>query len=55
VSAGADAREWAETVRSLAGRRGARYEPVGGLNPRDAPPALCPGGTNRVTGELING
>jgi hypothetical protein len=42
-------------VRSFADRRGARYEPVGGLNPRDAPPALCPGGRNRVTGELVDG
>lgn len=43
---------WAETVRSLASERGLRYESVGGLNPKDAPPALCPGGTNRITGEL---
>jgi hypothetical protein len=55
VSARAEAREWAEIVRSLAERSGARYEPVGGLNPRGGPVALCPGGTNRVTGELANG
>jgi hypothetical protein len=52
VSARSEAREWAEIVRSLAEDRGARYEPVGGLNPRGGPVALCPGGTNRVTGEL---
>jgi hypothetical protein len=28
------------------------YEPVGGLNPRGGPAALCPGGTNRITGQL---
>ena len=25
---------------------------MGGLNPRGGPAALCPGGTNRITGEL---
>jgi hypothetical protein len=44
--------EWAETVKALAERRGARYEPVGGLNPKGGPAALCPGGTNRITGQL---
>lgn len=34
---------------------GLRYEPVGGLNPRDAPAALCVGGPNRLTGELSPG
>jgi hypothetical protein len=47
-----EAAAWAQTVRSLADDRGVRYEPVGGLNPKDAPPALCPGGSNRITGEL---
>jgi len=46
------AEEWAATVRSLAERRGAAYEPVGGLNPKGGPAALCPGGTNRITGRL---
>jgi hypothetical protein len=50
-----DAGEWAEAVRVFADKRGARYEPVGGLNPRGGPAALCPGGTNRVTGELADG
>ena len=46
------AEQWAAIVRSLAERRGAAYEPVGGLNPRGGPAALCPGGTNRITGRL---
>lgn len=29
-----------------------RYEAVGSLNPVDGPPTLCPGGPNRLTGEL---
>lgn len=49
------AEEWAGEVRSLAKQRGVRYEPVGGLNPRGGPAALCPGGTNRITGELADG
>ena len=44
--------EWAEIVRGLAAKRGVAYEPVGGLNPRGGPAALCPGGTNRITGQL---
>lgn len=39
-------------VRSLALARGLRYEAVGAINPRDVPTALCPGGSNRLTGEL---
>lgn len=42
-------------MRGLAERRGLSYEEVGGINPRDAPPALCPGGSNRLTGELHDG
>jgi hypothetical protein len=55
VAAKKDAGEWAGFVRGFAEKRGARYEPVGGLNPRGGPAALCPGGTNRVTGELAEG
>jgi hypothetical protein len=55
MSARAEAQAWAESVQALARDRGLRYEPVGGLNPRDAPAALCPGGTNRITGELVPG
>jgi hypothetical protein len=52
VALSVKAEEWAATVRSLAERRGAAYEPVGGLNPKGGPAALCPGGTNRITGRL---
>lgn len=55
MTARGQAREWAEIVSAFADRRSARYEPVGGLNPVGAPAALCPGGTNRVTGELGEG
>jgi hypothetical protein len=44
--------DWAALVSSYASRHDLRYEPVGGLNPRDAPPALCVGGSNRLTGQL---
>ena len=47
-----EAGAWAATVRALAERLGARYDPVGGLNPAGGPAALCPGGTNRITGQL---
>lgn len=50
-----NADEWATTVRELADRRGVRYDPIGGLNPKGGPVALCPGGTNRITGELSDG
>jgi hypothetical protein len=49
------AEEWAGVVQAVAQKRGVRYEPVGGLNPRGGPAALCPGGTNRITGELADG
>jgi hypothetical protein len=55
LSAADDAAAWAETVRALGSVRDLRYDPVGGLNPVDAPPALCPGGANRLTGELAEG
>ena len=47
--------EWAETVQGLAAKRGVTYEPIGTLNPRGGPPTLCPGGTNRIKGELAPG
>lgn len=50
-----EARTWAETVAGLGADRGARYEPIGGLNPASGPAALCPGGTNRLTGQLSDG
>ncbi len=52
MGAGSDRETWVEAVRAVAADRGLRYEEVGGLNPRDAPAALCPGGANRLTGEL---
>jgi hypothetical protein len=53
VSAKQEAQDWAETVRSYAARNDLRYEPVGGINPKDGPVALCVGGTNRLTGQLV--
>lgn len=50
-----DAREWADAVEAVAQDRGLRYDAVGGLNPAGGPPALCPGGTNRIVGELAPG
>ena len=55
MSASSERKSWVAAVRSLAQRRDLRYEAVGGLNPRDAPAALCPGGSNRLTGELADG
>jgi hypothetical protein len=55
VSAADDQRAWAETVQAYAAKRDLRYEPVGGLNPVGQPAALCPGGTNRLTGQLTEG
>jgi hypothetical protein len=50
--AGNTAQDWATTVQELASKRGLNYDPVGGLNPKGGPAALCPGGTNRITGQL---
>jgi hypothetical protein len=55
LSAKADAQEWAEIVSSYGAERGLHYEPIGGINPTGGPAALCPGGTNRLTGELTDG
>jgi hypothetical protein len=55
VSAKDEQEAWAQTVQALAQDRGLRYEAVGGLNPVGQPVALCPGGTNRLTGELSEG
>ena len=49
------AEDWAGEVKGLADKRGLRYEPVGGLNPKGGPAALCPCGTNRITGQLAPG
>ena len=55
MSAKSEAEAWAQTAREIAAARGATYDPVGGLNPRGGPAALCPGGTNRITGQLADG
>jgi hypothetical protein len=55
MSAKQDAQAWVEIVRGLAAKRGLTYDPVGGINPVGGPVALCPGGTNRLTGELAPG
>ena len=47
--------KWSAVVQAYAARRGLTYEPVGGHNPRAAPPALGVGGSNRLTGELAPG
>ena len=46
-----EAQEWAaDRAPSYGERHGLTYEPVGGINPKDGPVALCVGGTNRLTG-----
>ena len=55
MSAADDAKSWAETVAKLGEERDLRYQPIGGLNPVGGPAALCPGGTNRLTGQLAEG
>src|ERR1044072_153045 len=50
-----EAEQWAETVRRYGERHELTYEPVGGINPKDGPGALCVGGTNRLTGRLAEG
>jgi hypothetical protein len=52
LSAKQDAEAWAQTVAEFAHKHDLTYEPVGGINPKDAPVALCVGGTNRLTGQL---
>jgi hypothetical protein len=55
MNAAAEREAWVAAVKAVASDRGLAYEEVGGLNPRDAPAALCPGGANRLTGELAPG
>jgi hypothetical protein len=55
VGAKREAEAWAETVRRYGERNGLTYEPVGGINPKDGPVALCVGGANRLTGQLVEG
>jgi hypothetical protein len=55
VGAKQEAQEWAEIVRRYGERDDVAYEPVGGINPKDGPVALCVGGSNRLTGQLVEG
>jgi hypothetical protein len=55
VGAKQEAGDWAEIVRRYGERQGLTYEPVGGINPKDGPVALCVGGVNRLTGQLAEG
>jgi hypothetical protein len=55
VGAKDEAAEWAEIVRRYGERHDLAYEEVGGINPVDAPVALCVGGSNRLTGQLVEG
>jgi hypothetical protein len=50
-----EAAEWAGIVRGYADRNDLTYEQVGGINPVDGPVALCVGGSNRLTGQLVEG
>ncbi len=50
-----EAQEWPAAVRRYAERNGVTYEEIGGINPKDAPVALCVGGSNRLTGQLVEG
>jgi hypothetical protein len=50
-----EAQQWAEIVGGYGSRHDLRYEPVGGINPKDGPVALCVGGSNRLTGQLAQG
>src|SRR5437899_1121930 len=54
MSAKDDAAAWAETVQAVGRKRELQYDAIGGLNPRGGPAALCPGGTNRLTGQLAS-
>jgi hypothetical protein len=55
MSGKGDAQEWAGIVRGYGERNGLDYEEVGGINPVDRPVALCVGGSNRLTGQLVEG
>jgi hypothetical protein len=50
-----EAQQWAVIVSGYGERHDLRYEPVGGINPKDGPVALCVGGSNRLTGQLAEG
>lgn len=52
MSAKDDREAWVSAVEAVATERGLKYEEMGGIHGRDEPAALCPGGSNRLTGEL---
>src|SRR6476660_8492899 len=52
MAANSEAQDWTEIARRYGDRNGLTYEPVGGINPKDGPVALCGGVTNRLTGQL---
>ena len=52
MNAGAEREAWVAAVKAVGADRDLTYEEVGGINARDAPAALCPGGSNRLTGQL---
>jgi hypothetical protein len=54
MSAKEEAAAWAETVQAVARKRDLQYDPIGGLNPKGGPAALCPGGTNRLVGRFAD-
>jgi hypothetical protein len=55
MAAKQEAEAWAETVRGFGKRHDLTYDALGGINPKDAPVALCVGGSNRLTGQLVEG
>jgi hypothetical protein len=55
MAAKQEAQAWAETVRKFGERHDLAYEVLGGINPKDGPVALCVGGCNRLTGQLVEG
>jgi hypothetical protein len=55
MSAKQEAQDWTAGVQRYGERNGLTYEPVGGINSKDAPVALCVGGVNRLTGQLVEG
>src|ERR1700754_352826 len=50
-----EAQDWADLVSRYGEHHQVTYEPIGGINPKDAPVALCVGGSNRLTGQLVEG
>ncbi|HEY5907182.1 MAG TPA: hypothetical protein VIZ31_04020 [Vicinamibacteria bacterium] len=55
MSGAADAGAWEAIVQEVGSKRELTYDAVGTLNPPGGPAALCPGGTNRLVGQLSEG